>query len=131
MTTKAELMLKYRYMFEGPNIGLDMYEGWLPTFAAACADVDKLLGADKAGFHFRQVKEKFGSARIYWSSNILDKEVENAITRLIHRAETETESLCMVCNAPAEIKKYGGWFACLCDVHGREHLQKKSLERSS
>lgn len=127
MTSKAELKAKYPYMFEGHNIGIDLYDGWLPTISSACDAVDKLLGADKAGFHFSQVKEKFGSARIYWESKILDEEVEKGITRLIDRAEEATETLCMVCGAPAEIKKYCGWFACLCDVHGRERLQKKSL----
>lgn len=126
MTTKAELRAKYRYMFEGPNVGIDFYDGWLPTIAGACDAVDKLLGTEKSGFHFSQAKEKYGSARIYWDSKILDREVEKGITRLIDGAEKATESLCMVCGAPAEIKKYGGWFACLCEVHGRERLQKKS-----
>lgn len=123
MTSKAELKTKYPYMFEGPNIGIDLYHGWLPTFEAACDAVDKLLGADKAGFHFRQVKEKFGSARIYWASKNQDKEVENAISQVLDDAEKATESLCIVCGAPAEIKKYGGWSACLCDVHGRERAR--------
>lgn len=130
MKSKAELKAKYPYMFEGANIGIDLHDGWLPTFAAACDAVDKLLGVDKAGFHFSQVKEKFGSARIYWESKVLDKEVEKGITRLIDGAEKATESLCMVCGAPAEIKKYGGWFACLCEVHGRERLERKPPEGS-
>ncbi len=130
MTTKAELRAKYRYMFEGPNVGIDLYDGWLPTIAGVCDAVDKLLGTDKAGFHFSQLKEKYGSARIYWESKILDREVEKGITRLIDDAEKATESLCMVCGASAEIKKYGGWFACLCEVHGRERMQKKLSEGS-
>lgn len=92
--------------------------------------MDKLLGVDKAGFHFSQVKEKFGSTRIYWESEILDSEVEKGITRLIDDAEQATESLCMVCGVPAEIKKYGSWFACLCEVHGRERLQRKTPDGS-
>ena len=124
MTVKSELVAKYPYMFGGPNIGIDLYEGWMPTFEVACDAVNTLLGSDKAGFHFSQVKEKYGSARIYWDSKIRDKKLERAISQLLKHAEEATESLCIVCGASAEIKEYGGWFACLCDLHGLERLQR-------
>lgn len=63
--TKEALQARFPYMFEGPHIGLDFHEGWMPILAAACEKVEAALGPDKAGFHFTQIKEKYGSARFY------------------------------------------------------------------
>ena len=67
MTTPAELQARYSYMFAGPNIGISIPQGWMEIFARLCEDIDRCLGADRQGFHFTQCKEKFGSARWYWS----------------------------------------------------------------
>lgn len=61
--TSNELKARFQYMFVGPNIGLDMYDGWTPILAQACAEIDAILSPQKQGFHFSQVKEKYGSAR--------------------------------------------------------------------
>lgn len=67
MTTPAELQARYFYMFAGPDIGISIPQGWMEIFARLCEDIDRCLGADRQGFHFTQCKEKFGSARWYWS----------------------------------------------------------------
>lgn len=53
-------------MFAGENIGLSFCRGWFPLFTQLCEEIDALLGPDKRGFHWVQLKEKFGSARFYW-----------------------------------------------------------------
>ena len=63
-------------MFEGLNIGIDLDDDWLPTLAVAWDAVDKLLGEGKADFHFSQITKKYGSARIYSTFKIADKDVE-------------------------------------------------------
>lgn len=115
-----ELKSKYPYMFTGANIGLDLYEGWNTSLVAACDSIDALLGDEKAGFHFSQIKEKYGSARYYFEAESLDFEVEQRIQDQLDKAELATESTCMLCGAPACIENHGGWFLCLCDVHASE-----------
>lgn len=71
MTTQQPLTLKdlqarYPYQFKDPELGIAMAKGWVVVFAQLCADVDQVLGQDKRGFHWSQVKEKFGSARFYF-----------------------------------------------------------------
>ena len=63
------LKARYPYMFVRPHIGQDFYRGWLADFIVACNAIDELLGADKRGFHFRQLKEKYGWARYYWATD--------------------------------------------------------------
>lgn len=62
------LKARHSYMFNGRNIGHDFYRGWLSDFIAACDDVHRVLGDNKRGFHFRQIKEKYGWARYYWET---------------------------------------------------------------
>lgn len=61
-----ELQARYPYQFNEPELGISMAKGWVVVFAQLCADVDQVLGQDKRGFHWSQVKEKFGSARFYF-----------------------------------------------------------------
>lgn len=67
MTNPKQLKARFPYMFAGQNIGFEFYRGWFPVFAKLCEDIDALLGDDKLGFHWEQIKEKFGSARFYWA----------------------------------------------------------------
>ena len=67
MITPKQLQQRFAYMFEGGNIGISIPKGWMPEFAKLCEQIDELLGDDKDGFHWRQCKEKFGSARWYWT----------------------------------------------------------------
>ena len=66
-TTPRQLKSRYPYMFDGENMGIAIARGWMPLFEQLCKDIDDLLGDDKQGFQFIQCKEKYGSARFYWS----------------------------------------------------------------
>lgn len=61
-----DLQSRYPYQFKDPELGISMAKGWVVVFAQLCADVDQVLGQEKRGFHWSQVKEKFGSARFYF-----------------------------------------------------------------
>lgn len=61
-----DLQARYPYQFKDSELGISMAKGWVVVFAHLCADVDHALGKDKRGFHWSQVKEKFGSARFYF-----------------------------------------------------------------
>lgn len=61
-----DLQARYPYQFKDPELGVSMAKGWVVVFAQLCADVDQVLGQDKRGFHWSQVKQKFGSGRFYF-----------------------------------------------------------------
>ncbi len=61
-----DLQSRYSYQFKDPELGIAMAKGWVVVFAQLCADVDHVLGQNKRGFHWSQIKEKFGSARFYF-----------------------------------------------------------------
>jgi hypothetical protein len=128
--TSDQLKVEYPYMFAGPNIGLDMYDGWTQILAQACGEIDAILGENKRRFHFSQNKEKYGSARYYYNSESLGSEELQRIQTLLDQAELATETACMLCGRPATIEKHGGWFLCLCTAHADEHRDRISARRS-
>jgi hypothetical protein len=138
---QAVLHLKsvYAYQFTGPHIGLGMYLGWIPLVVQACTAVDELLGPDKRGFHWVQIKEKFGELRMYYEmenfrTQVIDiRSPEGRIT-MTHQpdgADTLAVTLherlaeilqksgecCIVCGAPAPMRDNAGYFLPLCDQH--------------
>ncbi len=149
MNPLRELEAKYPYMFSGDHIGISVARGWLPMFSALCEEIDKELGADKQGFHWRQVKEKFGSGRFYYqfgrtkqpmridltspggvlSFKAQDKprsaknekhEVQTMVGLMISKAEAITSKTCIVCGqGPAKIDISESYLLVLCEEHAR------------
>ncbi|MDD2881098.1 MAG: hypothetical protein PHQ58_11730 [Rhodoferax sp.] len=146
MKTLKEIKQLYPYQFKGKNLGFSIANGWLPEFSELCKKIDSLLGENKRGFHWIQLKEKFGSARYYWSIKgkqdsvrvdlISTKKVVSyetsppsskgqpqalfdQISELIDAAEGKTRGHCIVCGAPGKIDQHEGYVLMLCDMHAK------------
>ena len=156
MITPKQLQQRFAYMFEGDNIGISIPKGWMPEFAKLCEQIDELLGADNRGFRWKQCKEKFGSARWYWSMKgggqqplridiISDSGVvttalqspkstkpEDAlyeqISDLIDEAESKTQRACIACGDPGKGDQQGGYVLVLCEDHIRQRKNGKLPE---
>jgi hypothetical protein len=143
MTTPRQLKERFPYMFAGQNIGFSFYRGWLALFENLCQDIDALLGQDKRGFHWVQLKEKFGSARFYWDmkgyanklhvSVISEKGVlelgphhpdsnspAGQIEALVRAATAATRSRCIVCGEAATLDQSDSYVLVLCEAHARQ-----------
>ena len=124
MTQVEQLKARFPYMFMGQNSGMEFYDGWLPIFVEACQQIDLVLGENKRGFHWVQVKEKFGSARFYYRLggakrlvvDLIDGQGGHALIKrstkegdsdadridaIVDQAEAQTQTTCMVCGAAA------------------------------
>ena len=143
------LKARYPYMFVRPHIGQDFYRGWLAEFIVACNAIDELLGADKRGFHFRQLKEKYGWARYYWATDqvtplrlslianggVLERQygldsadrVDQQICQILLAAEKSSMQKCIVCSEHAESRSFGGWRVRTCDRHGPDAMERDAL----
>ena len=148
---------RYSYMFAGKNIGFALYRGWFAMFAQLCADIDAALGENKREFHWVQIKEKFGSYRMYYTM-ALDAEdtpmvyeavpgaghvhlrpkgepahanapasPAQVIRQLVNQAQDATVDMCMVCGQPADADSYDGYYLTLC----REHAPDRHLSHGS
>lgn len=147
--TLCDLKKSYAYMFAETNIGYDFYRGWLPDFVVACHAIDRLLGNNKQGFFFRQIKEKYGWARYYWRTDdvspqrlslVVDQRVyeqsvgladSDAIIQEIGQVLLATEKAsmhqCILCSSPGEVHSFDGWLAVSCAQHAPEFLSRSDL----
>lgn len=144
MKTLKEIKQLYPYQFAGKNLGFGIANGWLPEFTELCKNIDDLLGENKRGFHWVQLKEKFGTARYYWSIKgrkdsvrvdfISPKKVASyetnqpaakgqpqalfdLLSEMIDAAESKTRKQCIVCGAPGKFDQQEGYVLMLCDLH--------------
>ena len=155
MNSLEELQVRYPYMFEKRHLGIRVARGWMGVFTQLCQDIDNLLGDDKQGFHWTQVKEKFGTARFYWSledvpsplrldiqlpqggvmsfekadtNALADVEVDvfEQIRTLANQAEAATATLCVACGKPGTLDVFEGYGLTLCSTHAVERRQKRA-----
>ena len=74
-----------------------------------------------------QVKEKFGTLRVYVSFNRIDAAGVNpsptTLRSLVDAAVAASEVTCYVCGAPGEMRKLGAWVTVRCDAHANRELE--------
>jgi hypothetical protein len=113
-----EIILKYPELFGEPpfdlkktlvGFGFECSPYWYPVLEKGFKRISKIV-KDKNYDDFRivQVKEKFGTLRIYTQPYI--EEVEN----IIREMENECLTICENCGAPGKLRT-NGWFSVLCD----------------
>lgn len=151
MNTIKQLQDRFPYMFEGQNIGISIARGWEGLFVHLCEDIDKLLGPDKQGFHWVQVKEKFGSARFYWTmknrspsvrvdiiseSGVVaslvtrgdgrkPQSLDQEIAALVDKATDMTWEMCIVCGKPGAANDDEPYVLVLCPDHAADRRARK------
>ena len=101
-------------------------EGWTNTFVPEMKkELANTLGGYVYDFDVLQIKEKYGTMRIYWSwadrdytsREIVDlEEISEIITDIINKYENISEKTCAVCGKPAT-KFTTGWVWPVCDEH--------------
>ena len=139
-----EIEGRFPYMFEGPNIELIFYRGWLPIFKQLCVAVDAVLDENKRAFRWIQINEKLGVAKFYFhidrpaaaSSDVeATDHTDSFIYALVLRAERLASRTCMLCGQLAEPVEVEDCIWTLCAGHrpsggSRRHQQQAQLEKA-
>jgi hypothetical protein len=86
----------------------DVGPGWLPIVADA---LGKMLAIDPE-LEVRQIKQKLGGLRIYYSSGYR-KEVQS----VVGQAERLCATTCEICGRRGGLCRSNGWIRTLCDAH--------------
>jgi hypothetical protein len=140
--TPRELKARFPYMFtKADPYAFDFAKAWFPAFVTLCEDIDALLGDKKQGFRWLQTKEKFGSARYYWTmtgrkgglhidmispkgvvTTLVDRPktqptIVNRISELVNQAREATGKICYACGEPGEMATNRDWLLVLCAKH--------------
>lgn len=104
--------LMERPLFAGDWLDLTFPPGWLDQIEQLVADLEALPGGET--IRCRQLKEKFGTLRLY-----LDD--QGQAQQLICAAEKTSGETCYVCGAAGAMRRHG-WILPLCDYHaGRNY----------
>lgn len=136
MNTFKELQARYPYQFAGPIISMGTTQGWFRLFVQLCEDVDQTLGPAKRGFHWRQIKEKFGQARIYYRLGTVEDhddeddgnskhfegraELMQKLLELKMAMESASAHICAACAEPGYVSSRSGYMLALCEWHHRQ-----------
>lgn len=126
-----DLMARFPYQFKDQeSIDICVARGWALVFTKFCEDLDAITNDDPRGlhygFHWTQVKEKFGVARLHWEVSG-PRERSNA---LISAAQRQLSEICIICGtAPANIDHSGGYLLNFCEHHTKQRkVDPEALE---
>lgn len=75
---------------------------------------------EDAGIEIYQIKEKFGTLRIYINSvyhTPEERAVLEPIEQAMAAAENRSSTICEVCGAPGVHARHRGWFKTTCPAH--------------
>jgi hypothetical protein len=85
--------------------------GWYPLMEAVCEEIHK-TGED---IKFTQIKEKFGSLRMY--TTLYES---SGLQSIFEAAEELSSSMCVMCGKDAELVVLNNWMTPLCKEHKKE-----------
>lgn len=111
---------RYPFLANEPNMDIhdisdtllyDVGEGWSQTMIDGCEKIAVYLENHNLPFNclsFVDIKEKYGTLRIYFEFNqCLSEKDYNSISGIVHDIENTTASLCFECGKPAEYLSAG------------------------
>lgn len=107
---------KHPEWFDEPRIDIeDGHEGWRHLIDNAFSSAEQiLLDYPWASFRIVQVKEKFGSLRIYFREEGLPVEVSAQLLEVMQAANAQSSSVCETCGASARLGNRRGRYSVRC-----------------
>ena len=93
-------------------------EGWQDILERACARITAALTGDGDVFSFAEIKEKYGTLRIYWNGYVAN-ESRLKIEEAIALAEARSACICESCGAEGQLYRCGDWLLTACPKHAR------------
>lgn len=124
-----EVIQRHPRLFHGqaPDVHSWVPTGWLALIDQIFESIGALLDDEQAArFKVFQIKEKFGTLRVYWalrdSSGADDPQaaadvlMRARLRQLVDDACKQTEFLCEDCGQPSGLRCFRGWWTTRCDA---------------
>jgi hypothetical protein len=91
------------------SFGCECSDGWFNIIKSACAVISAHEKRDgRTDFLFTQIKEKYGTLRIY------SEGADEFVIGVIAMAEDMSAVTCELCGSPGKLRD-GGWLTTRCD----------------
>ena len=114
---REKFMRRYRRFFScgAPTVG----DGWDELLELALRRVEAAMAGERkdAVFAIVQVKEKFGTIRIYYEARSLSAPAKEAIEEAVDLAEARSACTCEICGSEGRLFDGLGWFTTRCTRH--------------
>ena len=124
-----KLIERFPRLFRGaqPAVWSHVPTGWKEIVGTLFSGIDAMLDDEQAKcFRVEQIKEKFGTLRLYISFDRIDVDGVNpnptALRSLVDAAVAASEVTCYVCGAPGEMRNLG-WATVRCDAHANREVE--------
>jgi len=113
-TERLRFSMAYQYMPQCES-------GWYALIDECLGRIENFLFEHEfleKGVYVRQIKEKFGSLRIYvrpdddWPDAVAE-----GVAKIRMEIEERSSRVCEVCGEPGEIVQITGYYQCLCPDH--------------
>ena len=98
--------------------GFEVGPGWYQLMSKLFDDLATVVRPTGERLLIRQIKEKFGTLRFYWSGPFDDPTSER-ISEAIELAEFRSEVTCETCGRRGRLMNAQGWLATNCDAHAK------------
>ncbi len=112
-----EVMEKYQKCFpKFPSFGFYLPKGWETLFDELCKELTEYVTRKNLIFQITQVKEKFGTLRVYFQLEGNDTEYIE-VQKIVDKYEKKSSYICEVCGVEGKIRNNNGWVKVLCESH--------------
>ena len=101
--------------------GYECGEGWIPLIEETFDKIEEILKENPdLDFQVVQVKEKFGTLRIYYFGEGRNEQIDTLIDICIDKCD----KICEACGEKGELREKRYWYITLCDKHYEEWIKK-------
>lgn len=95
-------------------------DGWRELIETAARRISEAVAAaPPATVTVVQVKQKYGTLRVYWHGNDLSASAEQNVQNAVALAEARSACSCEICGAPGVLHSRGDWLSTACSDHAR------------
>lgn len=102
-------------------------DGWFELIYNTFSNILKIPYIEHFGIKVYQIKEKFGTLRIYYDFNngfvneedypeIQKDVIQDAVSKLIHDAEDKSAITCEICGRKGELRNDSNWIQTKCNA---------------
>ncbi len=143
MDKLKDLIPEHTRLFRGspPTVFSHVPAGWYDLVDQLCTDIEAAVGPEPERLQVKQIKEKFGALRFYFSLDGYEDafidihgnggirtlvrqangpRVMEQIRALVSAASERSTTTCQECGAPGVRAPRGGWVTTLCERHATE-----------
>ena len=111
------------------NCQISIHEGWYNLVGRLCQEIDDFFGYDMGGsmngFHWVQIKEKFGTLRAYFNVDPLQGRGMEMLCAIIDKYEIESSQTCEICGEPGKKLNAQGYITTRCKKHFDELVAER------